>query len=39
MISLPNVIVIYPQRKSVPSYLLCWIPAKDYPNVVMSPEK
>jgi hypothetical protein len=37
MIRLPNVIVIYPQRKSDPGYLLCWIPAREYENVVQDP--
>lgn len=38
MIRLPNVIVIYPQRKSDPGYLLCWIPAREYDGVVEDPE-
>jgi hypothetical protein len=39
MIELPDVIVIYPLRKSVPSYLLCWIPAKEYERVVADTDK
>lgn len=39
MISLPNAIVIYPQKKSDPSYLLCWIPVREYQRVVLKPEK
>ncbi len=33
MIKLPAAIVIYPQEKKRPGYLLCWIPAKDYKQV------
>jgi len=39
MISLPDAIVIYPQKKNVPGYLLCWIPSKDYQNVVEDQNK
>jgi hypothetical protein len=39
MIKLPNVIVIYPQKKSVPGYLLCWIPAEEYATAVVDAEK
>ena len=39
MIKLPDAIVIYPQKKSVPDYLLCWIPANEYRRVVQKPEK
>jgi hypothetical protein len=39
MIKLPNVIVIYPQKKSVPGYLLCWIPTGAYGTAVVDAEK
>jgi len=39
VIKLPDAIVIYPQKKRVPSYLLCWIPAKEYQGVVRSSKK
>ena len=39
MIKLPDAIVVYPQKKSVPGYLLCWIPAKEYQGVVRSSKK
>ncbi len=38
MIKLPKAIVIYPQKKSVPGYLLCWIPAGEYPRAVVDAE-
>lgn len=39
MIKLPESIVIYPQKKSVPGYLLCWIPAGEYGTAVVDAEK
>jgi hypothetical protein len=36
VIELPNAIVIYPQKKNVPSYLLCWIPSKYYDQVAIN---
>jgi hypothetical protein len=39
MIELPDAIVIYPQKKSVPGYLLCWVPANKYQRVVVNTEK
>lgn len=38
MISLPDAIVIYPEKISVPGYLLCWVPAREYNRVALSPE-
>jgi hypothetical protein len=39
MIKIPKAIVIYPQKKDVPGYLLCWIPAREYQRVVVGQEK
>lgn len=30
MISLPDAIVIYPEKIQVPGYLLCWVPAREF---------
>lgn len=38
MIKLPKKIVIYPQKKSKPDYLLCWIPAGSYEMVAINQE-
>jgi hypothetical protein len=33
MISLPDAIVIYPEKIQVPEYLLCWVPAREFGRV------
>jgi hypothetical protein len=38
MIKLPKKIVIYPQKRSKPDYLLCWIPADGYAQVAINQE-
>jgi hypothetical protein len=38
MIKLPKKMVIYPQKRSKPDYLLCWIPAEYYEVVATSQE-
>ena len=38
MIKLPKKIVIYPQKRSRPDYLLCWIPAEFYKDVSIDQE-
>ena len=38
MIKLPKKIVIYPQKKSKPEYLLCWIPAEYYEQLVFDQD-
>ena len=38
MIKLPKKIVIYPQKRSKPDYLLCWIPTDGFAQVAMNQE-
>ena len=38
MIKLPKKIVIYPQKRSKPDYLLCWIPSDRYQDVAINAE-
>ena len=38
MIKLPKKIVIYPQKRSKPDYLLCWIPPKSFEQVANNQE-
>jgi hypothetical protein len=38
MIKLPKKIVIYPQKRSKPDYLLCWIPADSYEHVASNQD-
>jgi hypothetical protein len=38
MIKLPKVIAIYPQKKTKPDYLLCWIPADSYHEIATDAE-
>lgn len=38
MIKLPKKIVIYPQKRSKPDYLLCWIPADGYEKVAINQD-
>jgi hypothetical protein len=38
MIKLPKKIVIYPQKRSKPDYLLCWVPANAYKDVATNQE-
>ncbi len=38
MIKLPKKIVIYPQKRSRPDYLLCWIPPDFYKDVSIDQE-
>jgi hypothetical protein len=38
MIKLPKKIVIYPQKRGKPDYLLCWIPADHYEQVAANQQ-
>jgi len=38
MIKLPKKIVIYPQKRTNPDYLLCWVPANAYQEVAINQE-
>jgi len=38
MIKLPKKTVIYPQKRSKPDYLLCWIPADGYEKVAINQD-
>jgi hypothetical protein len=38
MIKLPKKVVIYPQKRSKPDYLLCWIPANSFEQVATNQE-